>query len=68
MDFAVPANHKVKLKESKKRVKYQDLSREPGVTVKVTVILIVIGAFDTVTKGLLKDLEDLEIRGCAETI
>ena len=31
---------------------------------KVTIIPIVIGAFDTVTKGLLKGLEDLE----AETI
>ncbi len=28
---------------------------------KVTIITIVIGAFGTVTKGLLKDLEDLEV-------
>ena len=34
----------------------------------VTVILIVIGALGTVTKGLLKGLEDLEIRGQVETI
>ena len=30
---------------------------------KVTIIPIVIGAFDTVTKGLLKGLEDLEVGG-----
>ena len=35
---------------------------------KVTVILIVIGALDTVTKGLVQRLEDLEIRGRVETI
>ena len=34
----------------------------------MTIIPIVIGAFGTVTKGLLKALEDLEIRGRAETI
>ena len=30
---------------------------------KVTIIPIVIGAFGTVTKGLLKALEDLEVGG-----
>ena len=35
---------------------------------KVTIILIVIDAFRTVTKGLLKGLEDLEIGGRVETI
>ena len=30
---------------------------------KVTVIPIVIGAFSTVIKGLVKRLEDMEIRG-----
>ena len=35
---------------------------------KVTVTLIVSGALGTVTKGLLKGLEDLEIRGQVETI
>ena len=34
----------------------------------VTIILIVIGAFGTVTKGLLKGLEDLENGGRVETI
>ena len=35
---------------------------------KVTIILIVIGPFGTVTKGLLKGLEDLEVGGRVETI
>ena len=35
---------------------------------QVTIILIVIGAFGTVTKGLLKGLEDLEVGGRVETI
>ena len=35
---------------------------------KVTVIPIVIGALGTFTKGLVKGLEDLEIKGRAETI
>ena len=35
---------------------------------KVTVILIVIGALGTVTKGFIQRLNDLEIRGRVETI
>ena len=35
---------------------------------KATIIPIVIGAFGTVTKGLLKGLEDMEIKGLVETI
>ena len=35
---------------------------------KVTIVPIVIGALDTVTKGLLKGLEDLEVGGRVETI
>ena len=34
---------------------------------KVTIIPIVIGAFGTLTKGLLKGLEDLEVRGRVKT-
>ena len=32
----------------------------------VTIVPVVIGAFGTVTKGLLKRLEDLEVRGRVE--
>ena len=35
---------------------------------QVTIITIVIGAFGTVTKGLLNGLEDLEVGGRVETI
>ena len=35
---------------------------------RVTIVPIVIGAFGTVTKGLLKGLEDLEVGGRVETI
>ena len=35
---------------------------------KVMIIPIVIGALGTVTKGLIKGLEDLEINGRVETI
>ena len=35
---------------------------------KVTIVPIVSGALDTITKGLLKGLEDLEVGGRVETI
>ena len=35
---------------------------------KGTIVPIVIGAFGTITKGLLKGLEDLEVGGQVETI
>ena len=55
---------------SEKRDKYLDLARELKklLNMKVTIIPIVIGAFGTVTKGLLKGLEDLEVGGRVETI
>ena len=70
MDFAVPVNHIVKLKESEKKNKYLDLTRELKKlwNMKVTFIPIVIGALGIVTEGLIKGLEDLEIRGRVETI
>ena len=34
----------------------------------MTVIVIVIGALGTVTKGLIQGLDDLEIKGQLETI
>ena len=35
---------------------------------KVTIVPIVIGALGSITKGLLKSLEDLEVGGRVETI
>ena len=70
VDFAVPADHRIKLKECEKRDKYLNLARELKKlwNMKVTIIPIVIGAFGTVTKGLLNGLEDLEVGGRVETI
>ena len=70
MDVSVPADHRVKLKENEKKDKYLDLARELKNlwNMKVMFITIVIDTFGTVTKGLLKGLEDLEIREREETI
>ena len=70
VDFADPADHRVKLKECEKKDKYLGLARELKKlwNMQVTIIPIVIGAFGTVSKGLLKGLEDLEIDGRVETI
>ena len=67
--FAVPADHRIKLKECEKRDKYLDLVRELKKlwNMLVTIIPIVIGGFGTATKGLLKGLEDLEVGGRVET-
>ena len=69
VDFALPANHRIKLKECEKRDKYLDLARELKKLwdMQVTIIPIVIGAFGTVTKGLLKGMEDLEVGEWLET-
>ena len=70
VDFAVTAEHRIKLKESEKKDTYPDLARELKKlwNMKVTIIPIVISAFGTVTKGLLKGLEDLEVGGRMDTI
>ena len=68
--FAVPTDHRIKLKECQKKDKYLDLARELKKlwNMKVTIVPIVIGAFDTITKRLLKGQEDLEVGGGVETI
>ena len=69
-EFAIPADHRMKLKECENKDKYLDLARELKKlwTMKVTIIPIVICPLGTITKGLLKGLEDLEISGRVETI
>ena len=61
VDFTVPAE---------KKDKYLDLARElkKQWNMKVTIVPIVIGALGTITKGLLKGLEDFEVGGRVETI
>ena len=70
VDFVVPVDHRVKLKECEKKDKYFDLARELKNlwNMKETVIPIVIGALGTVTKRLVQGLEDLKIRGREKTI
>ena len=70
MDFAVQADHRVKVKENEKRDKYLNLARELKKlwNMKATVIPIVIDVLGTVTKGFIQELEDLEIRRRVETI
>ena len=70
VDFAVPADHRIKLKECEKKDRYLDLAKELKKlwNMKVTIVPIVIGAFGTVTKELLKGLEDLEVGRRVETI
>ena len=65
MDFAAPANHRIKLKESEKNDKYVDLARELKQlwNMKVRIIPIVIGDPGRIIIGLIKGLEDLDIRG-----
>ena len=60
VNFVVQADHSVKINESEKKTfkKYM----------KVTVIPIVIGALGTIPKGLVKGLEDIEIKEQVEPI
>ena len=70
VDFAVPADHRIILKESEKKDKYLDLDGElkKQWNMKVTIVPIVIGALGTITKGSFKGLEDLEVGERVETI
>ena len=70
VDFAVPADNRIKLKECDKKDKYLDLVRELKKlwNMRETIVPIVIGAFGTVTKGLIKGLKDLEVGGWVNTI
>ena len=58
VDFAVPADHRIKLKKCEKKDKYLGLSIELKKlwNMKVIIIPILTGAFGTVTKGLLKGI------------
>ena len=71
VDFAVPTDHRPKLKESEKRNNNLELARELKkkqlLHMKLRVISVVIGALGTVTKGLVKGQDELKIRGRVET-
>ena len=63
--WTVLVDHRVKLKESEKKDSYLDLARELKKlwNLKVIIIPYVIGDFGTITKRLVKGLEDMKIRG-----
>ena len=58
------------MKEYENKDKYLDLVMELKKLwdMQVTIIPIAIGAFGTVTKGILNGLEDFEVGGRVETI
>ena len=70
MDFVVPADQRVKIKEFEKREKYLDLIRELKKlwNMRMTVVPIVISAHGTVPKLLERELEHLESGGQIESI
>ena len=65
VDFVVPADQRVKSKESERKDKYFDLTRDlkKPRNIKVVFLVIVICALGSVTKGLIKRMEDFEISG-----
>ena len=70
VNFAVPANHRVKVKETEKKNQYLHFAEKfKNVwNMKMTVIPIVICALATVIERVIKELEYLEIRWRVETI
>ena len=63
MNFVAPAPQRMKIIKSEKRDKILDRDREVKKLwyMNVTVIPIVIGALGTISKGLVRRLEKLEI-------
>ena len=71
VDFIVPVDHRVNIKESEKRhngLGPRQITKKPCWDMKVTVILVVICALGTVPRILERGLEELEIRKRIETI
>ena len=67
VDVAVPADHRVNLKESEKRDKYLELARELKQlwNMKVTFWPVVISALDTVTKGFINEWKSGDHPNCS---
>ena len=68
--FAVPVDHWIKIKENETRDEYLDLAREVKnlLNMWVTMIPIVIVAAGTISKGLVRWLEESEVGGRVEII
>ena len=54
VDFAIPMDHRDKIKENESINKYSDAARELNELWNVTVIPIVVGTLGTIPKGLEK--------------
>ena len=67
MDFAVPTDDRAKIQENNKRDKYLNLTKMLW-NMRVTAIPIVIGVLGTVSKGFVKELEELVIGRQIENI
>ena len=65
MNFAGPADQRVKFEESEKRDKYLGLAREQKKNYEIYMeyIPIVSGALATIPQGSIKGQEDLEMSG-----
>ena len=70
VDSVGPADHRIKLRECEKKDNYLDLARELKKTMEHegNKYTTGIGAFGTVTNGLLNGLEDLEVGERVKTI
>ena len=70
VDFTVPVNHRVKIKEIEKINKYLDFvgGLKTWWNKRVTVISVEVGSLGTVPKGLERRLEESVIRRRIETI
>ena len=66
VNFTVPANHRVKIKESQKRENYLELRKLWNT--RLTVIPVVTVELGTISKGGEGGLEELEIGERVETI
>ena len=64
MNFAVPANHRVKIKVNKKINKYTNLSRELKKLKKMKIMIrVIVGGLGALLNSLEKRLEELLIKG-----
>ena len=69
VNFAIPADHRVKLKEGEKRDEYVNLDRELKKlwNMKLIVMPLVLDTLGAISKGLVKGLGNLETWGQVQT-
>ena len=69
-DFVIPADHRVKIKESKKINKYLELARKLKKlwNMRAMIVPIIVSTLGMIYKSLQRVLEELEIKGIIKTI